>query len=138
MHYLSNLRFSGDVHAIPEGRLFFKDEPVLEVTAPIIEGQLMESFIINAVNLQVNLASKTSRCVHAAAGRNIVDFSLRRTQGTNAALKLARAGYIAGLSATSNVLAGKLYGIPVAGTMAHSFVQANGRSNGKRCLRMNW
>jgi nicotinate phosphoribosyltransferase len=122
LHYLSGLRFSGDVHAIPEGRLFFKDEPVLEVTAPIIEGQLMESFIINAINLQVNLASKTARCVYAAAGRNIVDFSLRRTQGTDAGLKLARAGYIAGLSATSNVLAGKVYGIPISGTMAHSFI----------------
>jgi nicotinate phosphoribosyltransferase len=94
----------------------------LEVTAPIIEGQLMETFIINAINLQVNLASKTARCVHAAGGRNIVDFSLRRAQGMDAGLKLARAGYIAGLSATSNVLAGKLYGIPVSGTMAHSFI----------------
>ena len=122
LHYLSSLRFSGDVHAIPEGRLFFKDEPVLEVTAPIIEGQLMETFIINAINLQVNLASKTARCVHAAGGRNIVDFSLRRAQGMDAGLKLARAGYIAGLSATSNVLAGKFYGIPVSGTMAHSFI----------------
>jgi nicotinate phosphoribosyltransferase len=122
LHYLSSLRFSGDVHAIAEGRLFFKDEPVLEVTAPIIEGQLMESFIINAINLQVNLATKTSRCVHAAAGRDIVDFSLRRTQGPDAGLKLARAGYIAGLAATSNVLAAKMYGIPAAGTMAHSFI----------------
>jgi len=122
LHYLSELRFSGEIHAIPEGRLFFKDEPVLEVTAPIIEAQLVETFIINAINLEVNLASKTARCVHAAAGRNIVDFSLRRTQGTDAGLKLARAGYIAGLSATSNVLAGKVYGIPIAGTMAHSFI----------------
>lgn len=122
LHFLGNLRFSGDVYAIPEGRLFFKDEPVLEVTAPIIEGQLMESFVINAVNLQVTLATKASRCVHAAQGRNVVDFSLRRTQGIDAGLKLARAGYIAGLASTSNVLAGKLYRIPISGTMAHSFV----------------
>ena len=122
LHFLSNLRFSGDVYAIPEGRLFFKDEPVLEVSAPIIEGQLMESFIINAVNLQVNIASKVSRCVFAARGRNVVDFSLRRTQGIDAGLKVARAGYIAGLAGTSNVLAGKMYQIPVSGTMAHSFV----------------
>ncbi|MEJ2165475.1 MAG: nicotinate phosphoribosyltransferase [Desulfobacterales bacterium] len=122
LHYLSSLRFSGDVHAIAEGRLFFKDEPVLEVTAPIIEGQLMESYIINAINLQVNMASKVARCVYAAAGRNVVDFSLRRTQGPDAALKLARAGYIAGLRGTSNVLAGRTYGIPVSGTMAHSFI----------------
>jgi nicotinate phosphoribosyltransferase len=122
LHFLGNLRFSGDVHAIPEGRLFFKDEPVLEVTAPIIEGQLMESFVINAINLQVNIASKVSRCVYAARGRNVVDFSLRRTQGIDAGLKVARAGFIAGLASTSNVLAGKMYQIPVAGTMAHSFV----------------
>jgi nicotinate phosphoribosyltransferase len=122
LHYLGNLRFSGDVVAIPEGRLFFKDEPVVEVTAPIIEGQLMESFVINAINLQVTLATKVSRCVHAARGRNVVDFSLRRTQGIDAGLKLARAGYIAGLAGTSNVLAGKIYQIPVSGTMAHSFI----------------
>jgi nicotinate phosphoribosyltransferase len=122
LHYLSNLRFTGDVYALPEGRLFFKDEPILEVTAPIIEGQLMESFVINALNLQVNLASKAARCVYAADGRDIVDFSLRRTQGLDAGLKVARAGYIVGLSATSNVLAGKMYNIPVAGTMAHSFI----------------
>jgi nicotinate phosphoribosyltransferase len=122
LQFLGNFRFSGDVYAIPEGRLFFKDEPVLEVTAPIIEGQLMESFVINAINLQVTLATKASRCVHAAQGRNVVDFSLRRTQGIDAGLKLARAGYIAGLASTSNVLAGKLYRIPVSGTMAHSFV----------------
>ena len=122
LHYLSGFHFSGDVHAMQEGRLFFKNEPIIEVTAPIIEGQLMETLVINAVNLQVNLASKAARCVHAARGRNIVDFSLRRTHGTDAGLKVARAGYIAGLSATSNVLAGKMYNIPVAGTMAHSFI----------------
>ncbi|MGD9306030.1 MAG: nicotinate phosphoribosyltransferase, partial [Desulfobacterales bacterium] len=122
LHYLSELRFTGDVYAIPEGRLFFKDEPVLEVTAPIIEGQLMESFVINAINLQANMASKVSRCVYAANGRNIVDFSLRRTQGTDAGLKVAKTGYIAGLAGTSNVLAGKLHKIPVSGTMAHSFI----------------
>ena len=122
LHYLGDLRFSGDVYAIPEGHLFFKNEPVLEVTAPIIEGQLMESFVINAVNLQVTLATKVSRCVYAARGRKIVDFSLRRTQGIDAGLKVARAGYIAGLAGTSNVLAGKMYQIPVSGTMAHSFI----------------
>lgn len=122
MHFLGDMRFSGNVHAVPEGRLFFKDEPVLEVTAPIIEAQLMESFVINAINLQVTIGTKVSRCVHAAQDRNVVDFSLRRTQGIDAGLKAARAGYIAGLSGTSNVLAGKMYQIPVSGTMAHSFV----------------
>lgn len=122
LHYLGGVRFRGRVHAIPEGRLFFKDEPILEVTAPIIEAQLAETTIINAINLQVTLATKVSRCVHAAGGRSIVDFGLRRTQGGDAGMKLVRAGYIAGLSATSNVLAGKSYGIPVSGTMAHSYV----------------
>lgn len=122
LHYLSRLRFTGDVYAIPEGRLFFKDEPVLEVTAPIIEGQLVESFVINAINLQVAIASKAARCFHAAGGRGLVDFSLRRTQGTDAAMKVARASYIAGFKGSSNVLAEKIYNVPASGTMAHSFI----------------
>ncbi len=122
LHYLGKLRFTGDVFAIPEGRLFFKDEPILEITAPIIEAQLVETFVMNAINLQVMIATKAARCVHAAGGRAVVDFSLRRTQGIDAGLKVARASYIAGFIGTSNVLAGKHYGIPVFGTMAHSFV----------------
>lgn len=122
LEYLNELQFTGDVFAIPEGRLFFKDEPVLEITAPIIEAQLVETFVINAMNLQVTMATKAARCVQAAQGRKLVDFSLRRTQGIDAGLKVARASYLAGFDATSNVLAGKLYDIPVAGTMAHSFV----------------
>jgi len=122
LDYLADFRFSGEVAAIPEGRLFFVDEPVLEVTAPLIEGQLMETAVINMINLQVSLATKVSRCVNAGQGRAIVDFALRRTQGTDAGMALARAGYIAGLSATSNVLAGKIYGIPISGTMAHSYI----------------
>jgi len=124
LDYLAAFRFTGEVFAMPEGRLFFKDEPVLEVTAPIIEAQLAETAVINMINLQVNIATKVSRCVHAAQGRNIVDFSLRRTQGTDAGMAVARAGYIAGMSATSNVLAGKQFGLPVSGTMAHSYVSA--------------
>jgi nicotinate phosphoribosyltransferase len=124
LEFLRSLRFTGEVLAIPEGRLFFKDEPILEVTAPIIEGQLIESFMINAVNLQVTIATKASRCFHAAKGKNLIDFSLRRTQGIDAGMKVARASYLAGFSGTSNVLAGKHYGIPVSGTMAHSFVES--------------
>jgi nicotinate phosphoribosyltransferase len=120
--YLSTLRFTGDAHAMPEGRIFFRDEPVIEITAPIIEAQLVETFVINAVNLQVSIASKAARCVHAAQGRRLVDFSLRRTQGMEAGLKVARSAYIAGFAGTSTVRAGMLYGIPVSGTMAHSFV----------------
>ena len=79
----------------------------------------METFVINAINLQVTIASKAARCVYAARGRSVIDFSLRRTQGIDAGLKAARASFIAGCAGTSNVLAGKLYGIPVSGTMAH-------------------
>ncbi|AMM41929.1 nicotinate phosphoribosyltransferase [Candidatus Desulfofervidus auxilii] len=122
LHYLSTLRFTGDVFAIPEGRIFFKDEPILEITAPIIEAQLVEPFVINVINFQTTIATKASRCVYAARGRKLVDFSLRRTQGVDAGLKVARASYIVGFGGTSNVLAGKLYNIPVFGTMAHSFI----------------
>jgi nicotinate phosphoribosyltransferase len=124
LDYLKGVRFTGEVRAIPEGRLFFVDEPVLEVTAPIIEAQIVETFIINQVNLQTLIASKAARCVHAARGRSVVDFSLRRTQGIDAGMKVARASYVAGFSATSNVLAGVTYDIPLSGTMAHSFVSS--------------
>ena len=122
LDFLGNVRFTGDVWAIPEGRLFFANEPILEVTAPIIEAQIVESFIINQVNLQSMIATKASRCVWAAKGREVVDFSLRRTQGADAGIKVARSSYIAGATSTSNVLAAKTYGIPPAGTMAHSLV----------------
>ncbi len=122
LDYLSGVRFTGDVWAIPEGRLFFANEPVLEVTGPIIEAQIVETFIINQINLQSMIATKASRCTWAAGGRDVMDFSLRRTHGMDAGMKVARASYIAGISSTSNVLAGKVYGIPPAGTMAHSLI----------------
>jgi putative nicotinate phosphoribosyltransferase len=113
LDYLRTLRFTGEVYALPEGSIFFKDEPLLEVTAPIIEAQLVETFVINAVNLQTLIASKAARSVQAAGGRPLIDFSLRRTQGSDAGLKVARASYLVGFTGTSNVLAGKLYGIPI-------------------------
>jgi nicotinate phosphoribosyltransferase len=124
LHYLADLRFSGDVRAIPEGRIFFKDEPVAEITAPIIEAQIIETFVINQIHLQSLIAAKAARCVHAAGGRAVVDFALRRTHGTDAGMKVARASYLAGFAGTSNVLAGSRYGIPIVGTMAHSFVMS--------------
>ena len=124
LEYLRGVRFTGGVRAIPEGRLYFTGEPAVEVTAPIIEAQLAETFIINQVHLQSMLATKAARCVWAAQGRGIADFASRRTQGTDAALKMARASYIAGFSSTSNVLAASLYGMPPAGTMAHSFISS--------------
>lgn len=122
LHYLGDLKFTGAVWAIPEGRIFFTDEPVLEITAPIIEAQILETFVINQIHLQSLIATKAARCVHAAGGRPLVDFALRRTHGTDAGMKVARTSYLAGFAGTSNLLAGSRYQIPVFGTMAHSFV----------------
>ncbi|MBW2011714.1 MAG: nicotinate phosphoribosyltransferase [Deltaproteobacteria bacterium] len=122
--YLKQLRFSGDVYAMPEGTIFFENEPVLEVTAPIIEAQIIETFLLNTIGFQTMIASKAARCMTAAQGRPLVDFSLRRTQGQDAGIKVARSTYLTGFAATSNVLAGKIYDIPISGTMAHSFISA--------------
>jgi nicotinate phosphoribosyltransferase len=124
LDYLAGIRFTGDVRALPEGRLFFKDEPILEITAPIVEAQLVETFVINQVHLQSMIAAKAARCVDAAGGRSVVDFSLRRAHGIDAGMKVARSSYLAGFAGTSNVAAGRRYGIPVVGTMAHSFVSS--------------
>lgn len=124
LDWLREFRFTGAVYAVPEGTPIFGEEPLLEVVAPLAEAQLAETFLMNQVQLQTILASKAARVVRAAEGRVVVDFGLRRMQGTDAGLKGARAFYIAGVGATSNLLAGQIYGIPVAGTMAHSYVQA--------------
>lgn len=124
LDYLRQLHFTGDVYAMPEGTVFFANEPVMEVTAPIVEAQIIETFVLNTIGFQTMIASKAARCFHAADGRPLIDFSLRRTQGQDAGIKVARSTFIAGFSATSNVLAGKIYGIPISGTMAHSYVSA--------------
>ncbi len=123
LDYLRGLRFTGDVDAMPEGTLCFANEPLLEITAPIIEAQLVETYVINQLHLQTMLATKSARCVHAAAGRPVIDFSLRRAHGVDAGMKIARCSYLTGAAGTSNVLAGMEWGIPIYGTMAHSFVQ---------------
>jgi nicotinate phosphoribosyltransferase len=122
LKYLSTLRFSGEVRAMPEGSLFFENEPVMEIAGPVIECQLVETFLVNQVNLQSMMATKAARTIQVAQGRQIVDFAARRTHGTDAAIKLARASYITGFSGTSNVQAAAMYGIPAMGTMAHSFI----------------
>jgi nicotinate phosphoribosyltransferase len=122
LRYLKTLRFSGTVRAMPEGTVLFSDEPILEITAPIIEAQIVETLILNTIGFQTIIATKAARCIHAADGRPLIDFSLRRTQGHYAGIKVARSTYIAGFAGTSNVLAGKIYDIPISGTMAHSFV----------------
>lgn len=121
---LAECRFTGDVDALPEGTLFFPEEPVLEITAPLIQAQLIETLVLNTIGVATLIASKALRCIHAAAGRPLVDFALRRTQGADAGDQVARSTYLAGFSATSNVRAGKRFGIPLAGTMAHAFVSA--------------
>ena len=121
------MRFTGDLYALPEGTPVFGGEPIIEVVAPLPEAQLVETYLINQIHLQTAIASKGARVVDAAAGRPVADFGARRAHGTDAAIKAARALYIAGVAATSNVLASRTYGIPAAGTMAHSYVQAHER-----------
>lgn len=124
LNWLAHFRFTGDIRALPEGTPFFANEPILEVEAPIGEAQIVETLILNQIGLQTILASKAARMVFAARGRAIVDFGARRAQGVDAAVKGARAFHIAGVAATSDLAAGRAHGVPVAGTMAHSFVEA--------------
>jgi len=124
LEYLRSFKFTGEVLSVPEGTVVFPDEPLIRVTAPLIEGQLVETFLLNTVNLQTLIATKASRVVCAARGRSIIEFGLRRTQGTDAGMKAARCSYLAGADGTSNVLAGMKYGIPLLGTMAHSYVMS--------------
>jgi nicotinate phosphoribosyltransferase len=123
--HLERLRFTGDVHAQPEGTIFFPDEPVLRVTAPLPEAQLVETRLINLVHFEVLVATKAARSVIAAPGKLLVDFGLRRAHGAEAGLLAASAAYIAGYSGTATVAAGQQLGIPIFGTMAHSFVEAH-------------
>ena len=121
---LAGLRFTGEVHAMPEGTICFPDEPILRVTAPILEAQIVETRLVNLLHFQTLIASKAARCVLAAPAQRLVDFGLRRAHGAEAGLLAARACHLAGFASTSNVLAGVRYGLPVSGTMAHSFVEA--------------
>lgn len=122
---LRGLRFTGDVHAMPEGTAFFADEPILRITAPLPQAQLVESRVINILHFQTLIASKAARCVLTAPGKLLVDFGMRRAHGAEAARWAARASYLAGFAGTATVLAAKLYDIPAFGTMAHSFIQAH-------------
>jgi nicotinate phosphoribosyltransferase len=125
LDYLSRFRFTGTVRALPEGTIAFAREPLVEIAAPMPQAQLVETYVLNQVTYQTLIASKGARAVLAAEGRTLVDFGSRRAHGTDAALKAARALYVAGYASTSNVLAGAMFGIPVAGTMAHSYVEAH-------------
>jgi nicotinate phosphoribosyltransferase len=122
---LADLRFTGDVHALPEGTPCFADEPILRITAPLPQAQLVESRLINILHFQTLIASKAARCVLAAPNKLLIDFGLRRAHGAEAGIFAARASYIAGFAGGSTVLAEPLYGIPIFGTMAHSYIQAH-------------
>lgn len=125
LDHLASLRFTGTVHAMQEGTPFFAEEPILRVTAPIIEAQLVESRLINILHFQTLVASKAARCVGAARGRRLIDFGMRRAHEADAAQFAARAAYLAGFDATATVSAAQCFGIPLAGTMAHSFIEAH-------------
>jgi nicotinate phosphoribosyltransferase len=122
---LADLRFTGDVDAMPEGTAFFADEPIVRITAPLREAQLVESRVMNLLHYETLVASKAARCVLAAGERLLVDFGLRRAHGAEAALLSARASHLAGFTGTATVEAGRRWGIPIFGTMAHSYVQVH-------------
>ncbi|MGH8685499.1 MAG: nicotinate phosphoribosyltransferase [Nitrosospira sp.] len=123
--YLEQFHFNGDVHAMPEGTIFFPDQPILRITAALPQAQLVESRIMNLLHFETLIASKAARFVMVAPGKLLVDFGMRRAHGAEAGLLAARASYLAGFSGTATVLAGALYGIPLFGTMAHSYIQAH-------------
>jgi len=125
LHYLKDFRFTGDVHAIPEGSVCFPNEPLIRITAPLPQAQLVESRLINILHFQTLIASKAARMVLAAPGKILSDFGLRTAHGAEAGLYSARASYIAGFAGAANVVAGQRYGIPVMGTMAHSYIQVH-------------
>src|SRR5579872_2098236 len=124
LDYLKNVRFSCDIDAIPEGTVVFPHEPLLRVKGPLLQCQLIESTLLNIINFQTLIATKASRVCLAACGDSVLEFGLRRAQGPDGALSASRASYIGGCAATSKILAGKLYDIPVRGTHAHSWVTA--------------
>lgn len=125
LNWLRGWQFTGNIRALPEGTVCFANEPLIEVSAPLGEAQLIETLAINRLHYSTLVAAKGARVVAAAGGRSVVDFGARRAHGTDAALEAARALYLVGFDATSNLEAGRRYGIPVAGTMAHSYVQAH-------------
>ncbi len=122
--YLRKLRFSGDVQGVEEGTLIFADEPILQVSGPVLEAQIVETYLLSVINFETLVASKAARVVQAAGGRGVLEFGTRRAHGPEAGVRAGRAAYIGGCVATSNVLAGSLYGVPLAGTAAHSWTQA--------------
>lgn len=124
LDFLKEFQFTGNVYSMREGEVFFQNEPVLRVEAPIYEAQLLETAVMNQIHISSLIATKAARIFSVSRGRGLSDFSLRRTHGFDAGMKVARNSYLAGFNSTSNVLAGKVYGIPVVGTVAHSFIMS--------------
>ena len=124
LEYLSNFRFTGQILAVPEGTIIFPNEPIIRVTAPVMEAQLLETALLNIINHQTLIATKAARVVQAAKGDTVLEFGLRRAQGPDAGIYGARAAIIGGCQATSNVLTGQLFNIPIGGTHAHSWVMS--------------
>jgi nicotinate phosphoribosyltransferase len=125
LDYLGLLRFTGDVYAMPEGTVFFPPEPILRIVAPLPQAQLIESRLINLLHFQTMIASKAARAALVASGKGLIDFGFRRAHGAEAGVLAARAAYLGGLAGSATVAAGRYYGIPIYGTMAHSFIQAH-------------
>ena len=123
--YLERFRFAGDVLAMPEGTVFFPNEPIVRITAPLPQAQFVETRLVNLLHYQTLIASKAARCVLAAEGKPVIDFGLRRSHGAEAGLLAARAGYLAGFAGSATVMAAPGFEVPVFGTMGHSFVQAH-------------
>jgi nicotinate phosphoribosyltransferase len=121
--YLAEFRFHGDVRAVPEGTPVFAEEPLLQVTAPVLEAQIVETYLLSVIHIETLVASKAARVVQAAQGRSVLEFGTRRAHGPEAGVRAARAACVGGCAATSNVLAGALYDLPLAGTAAHSWTQ---------------
>lgn len=125
LDYLRNFKFTGNLYAVEEGEIVFANEPIVQVEAPIIQAQIIETFLINTLQISILVATKALRCYSVAKNALLVDFGLRRAHGTDAGMIAARSSYIGGFAGTSNLLAGKVFGIPTYGTMAHSFIMAH-------------
>lgn len=125
LDYLRNFKFTGNLYAVEEGEIVFANEPIVQVEAPIIQAQIIETFLINTLQISILVATKALRCYSVAKNALLVDFGLRRAHGTDAGMIAARSSYIGGFAGTSNLLAGKMFGIPTYGTMAHSFIMAH-------------
>jgi nicotinate phosphoribosyltransferase len=125
LNYLRNFKFTGNLYSVDEGEIVFANEPIIQVEAPIIQAQIIETFLMNTIQISILVATKALRCYSVAPDKMLIDFGMRRAHGTDAGMIAARSSYIGGFVGTSNVLAGKEFGIPIYGTMAHSFVMAH-------------